>query len=103
MSIAEMSKLRLIGISTEKEKILNVIHKTCVVELKKTEDIENTFEITDELRLTEESQKLDKLNRAIEIISEHVNSLKGTKEYPKNVVGLNNYFDCDYEEFMIAS
>lgn len=103
MSIAEMSKLRLIGISTEKEKVLNVIHKTCVVELKKTEDIENTFEITDELRLTEESQKLDKLNRAIEIISEHVNSLKGTKEYPKNVVGLNNYFDCDYEEFMIAA
>lgn len=103
MSIAEMSKLRLIGISTEKEKILNVIHRTCTVELKKTDEIENTFEITDEQRLDEESRKLDKLNTAIEIICEHINAKKGKKDYPKDLAGLKGVLDCDYDEFMISA
>ena len=42
MAIVEMSKLKLIGISYERERILNALHRTGAVELRETEEIEDT-------------------------------------------------------------
>lgn len=39
MAVAKMLKLQLVGVNAEQEKLLNALHKTCAVELKRTDDI----------------------------------------------------------------
>lgn len=103
MSIVEMSKLRLVGISYEKEKVLNVLHRTGVVELKRTEEIENTQTFSNLEEIEQANAKLEKLNRAINIITDTLNKNKKTDLYEKDTVGIKDWFDCSYDEFIIAS
>ena len=102
MAIVEMSKLKLIGISYERERILNALHRTGAVELRETEEIEDTrFFANAELkeRLTKD---YDRLNRAISVLEEQLARAKKSEFYPRDLEGAKDGFDVAYDEFMSA-
>lgn len=102
MAIVEMSKLKLIGISYERERILNALHRTGAVELRETEEIEDTrFFANAELkeRLTKD---YDRLNRAISFLEEQLARAKKSEFYPRDLEGAKDGFDVAYDEFMSA-
>ena len=39
MAVAKMLKLRLVGVNVEQERLLNALHSTCAVELKRSDDL----------------------------------------------------------------
>ncbi len=64
-----MKRMKLVALSEEKEEILNILNKLNCVELKETQEIENTHTRYNEKRASKVSQKLTKLNFAIELIA----------------------------------
>lgn len=99
MSVVEMSKIKLLGLSYNEEKILNALHKTGCVELKDTPEIDNT-EIAAENKDKEEFiAKYDRAKRSVEFITENIEKSKGKEYYPKDTSALGNFF-VSYEEFM---
>ncbi|MFI3166719.1 MAG: V-type ATP synthase subunit I [Bacillota bacterium] len=68
MAIVQMKRMKLAALSEEKEEILNILNKLGCVELKETQEIENTHTRFNEKRAARTSQKLTKLNFAIELI-----------------------------------
>lgn len=98
MAIVEMSKLKLIGISYERERILNALHRTGAVELRETEEIEDTrFFANAELkeRLTKD---YDRLNRAISFLEEQLVRAKKSEFYPRDLDGAKDGFDVAYDD-----
>ncbi|MFI3165419.1 MAG: V-type ATP synthase subunit I [Bacillota bacterium] len=69
MAIVQMKRMKLVALSEEKEEILNILNKLNCVELKETQEIENTHTRFNEKRASRVSQKLSKLNFAIELIA----------------------------------
>ncbi|MEG2116196.1 MAG: hypothetical protein RRZ69_00775 [Clostridia bacterium] len=64
-----MKKMNLIGLSKEKETILDVLNRCGCVELKKSDEIENTHTRLNVKRLATNDSKLAKLSNAIEFLN----------------------------------
>lgn len=102
MAIVEMSKFRLIGISYERERILNALHHTGAVELKEVEEIEEThFNVNDELR-ERLARDYGRLTHSIDFLTEQLDHSKKKEFYPHDLDGKDNWFDVSYDEFMSA-
>lgn len=102
MAIVEMSKFRLIGISYERERILNALHHTGAVELKEVEEIEEThFNVNDELR-ERLLRDYGRLTHSIDFLTDQLEHAKKKDFYPRDLNGKENWFDVGYDEFMSA-
>ena len=84
MSIVEMSKIKLYGLLSEKQKILNALFESRLVELKDVEEIVNTSVFYDETKLNELENQKSKLSRAIELILEKCK----IEEKPENKIDI---------------
>lgn len=77
MAVVKMSKIRLTGLSYEKEKLLNALHKTQLVELKCTDDNENIRpDAADEALIVEIREKLARAQRSIDFITDQLGLAK---------------------------
>ncbi len=68
MATVRMKKMRLVGLSEEKDLILDVLQKTGAVELKKCDEIENTHARLDIDRLNEVNGKIARLSNALDFL-----------------------------------
>jgi len=69
MAISEMKKLKLIGLSSEKDKILNKLVATGGIEIKPTEQIELTVKNADLKEREEILSKLAKVSAALDFLT----------------------------------
>lgn len=101
MAVVKMSKIRLTGLSYEKEKLLNALHKTQLVELKCTDDNENIRpDAADEALIGEIREKLARARRSIDFITDQLDLAKKSPYYPKENEGLSNDILIGYDDFM---
>ena len=102
MAVVKMSKLKLIALESDRERILDVLHKSKAVELTDGEDVENTFTLS-----ADEGQDLkieyQKISKALEYLTETLSSFKKTDLFPKGEEGLSNDIIVSYDEFMAIS
>jgi V/A-type H+-transporting ATPase subunit I len=70
MAIVKMSKLRLLGLKKQQNKILAALQQTKSVELKKTEDFDFLANGTDTDNTEDLNEKLSRLTSAIHILEE---------------------------------
>lgn len=70
MAIVEMKKLKLIGLSSEKDKILNRLLSTGGIQLKPTKEVELTVKRADENRREKTLSTFARLSFAIEFLHE---------------------------------
>ncbi|MBQ9792434.1 MAG: hypothetical protein IJW32_01630 [Clostridia bacterium] len=95
MAIVEMLKLKLYGANADKQKLLDALFATKLVQLKDVEDIDNTSIFFDDQNYTNLDQQRAKLEKAILIIEDRLDQLpKKQKEKLDPVV------DVTQEEFM---
>lgn len=76
MAISEMKKLKLIGLSSEKDKILNKLVTTGGIELKPTERIELTVKNADLKEREEILSKLSKVSTALDFLTVQLRARK---------------------------
>lgn len=69
MATVRMKKMRLVGLSDEKDVILDVLQKTGAAELKDCDELENTHARLDTESLNEINAKLARLSGAMEFLS----------------------------------
>lgn len=103
MAIVKMSKMKLTGLSYEKEKLLNALHKTQLVELKCTEDDSVKPDAADENLKNEVAEKLVRTERSIAFITEQLDRAKKQDYYPKENSGLSDDILISYDDFMSTS
>ena len=104
MAIVKMAKMKLTGLSYEKEKLLNTLHKTQLVELKCTkEDLPVTPDAADTNLKNEISEKLARTERSIAFITDQLDRAKKQDYYPKENGGLSNDILIGYDDFMSTS
>lgn len=103
MAIVAMTKLKLVGLSYHKDKILNTLHKTGCVQIVGTSDLPDTVSVKDAKVREEISLKYARAKKAVEFITEQLEKAKG-KDYYNSAVsdGIDNFF-VSYDEFMSAS
>lgn len=96
MAIAEMSKLNLIAMSYERDKILNALHRTGATEIKTQAEKENTVPLSaDGADLRE---YLSRIEGALEILSRRTE--RYVKENKIKTDVLKDGFTVSYAEFM---
>lgn len=103
MAIVEMSKIRLIGLSYHKERLLNALHKTGLVELKNTGELQDTSSFSDEKSISQAQEKYERAKSAVDFFEERIAMSEKKEYYPKEIKdSLGNFF-VSYDEFMSAS
>lgn len=94
MAIAEMSRMKLLGVKSEEELVLSALHKTCAIQIISNTKIEN------EERQGEFVEKFDRLNFACNFLFSNVNRIakevKGQQPLKEEVYGVT------YDEFINA-
>lgn len=75
MAIVEMSKLKLVALSTDKEKILNGLFRTRCVELKKTTNIDGTACNFSEGKYDSLQSLYDQIAKSIEVVQDAVGKI----------------------------
>lgn len=68
MALIEMKKLNLIGLNSERERIMDALFRTGNAEVARSEDIENTVFISDPKRRESYLERLNSLDFAIDFI-----------------------------------
>ena len=94
MAIVEMSKLKLVALSVDKEKILNELFRTRCVELKKTTSIDGTACNFCEEKYDSVQSLHDKIASSIEVVQDAVGKID---EEPLDLTAeefVNGNFDC---------
>lgn len=99
MSVVEMSKIKLMGLTSYKEKILNALYKTGCVELSETEEFSDTFRVGFSKDVENLSAKYDALSRVIDFYTDIIEKSKKEPFYPKNYPLYKNFF-VSYEDFI---
>lgn len=99
MAVVEMSKIRLIGLSYQKEDILNALQKTGSVELASTPILENTVEVTERESEEKARAELERVKTAVDFIVKTGEKLKGTEYYPEELKKDVGNFFVSYKEF----
>lgn len=101
MSILAMSKIKLMGLNSHKEKILDALYKTGCVELSGTEEFADTFRVVNTENYEELSKKFDDIGRTIDFYTEIIEKSKNKSYYPK-IDALDKNFFISYEDFIRA-
>ncbi|MBQ9104204.1 MAG: V-type ATP synthase subunit I [Clostridia bacterium] len=102
MAIVDMAKIRLVGLSYQKEEILNALSRTCAVELSNPAELENTFVKIDVKSKELATEKYERAKNGVEFITEQLEKAKGTAYYPKEVANVLTNFSVSYAEFLSA-
>ena len=98
MAIAEMSKLRLIGLTDERNGIMNALAKTGCAEIKECALPENTAFKPDEAELGKFNEKFEKVESCIARLSNAVEVY--ARDNKRECDFLGNGFDVAYGDFM---
>ena len=72
-----MAKIRLVGLSYQKEEILNALSRTCAVELSNPAELENTFVKIDVKSKELATEKYERAKNGVEFITEQLEKAKG--------------------------
>lgn len=72
MAIVEMSKLKLYGASADKQKVLNTLFKSRLVQLKDVDEIEGTSVFFDDAKFQRLDAEIAKIDKAIRIIEDNL-------------------------------
>lgn len=95
MAIAEMSRMKLIGVKSEEEKILAALHKTCSVQIISSDSAKEQPNTTDEF-----AEKFDRLKFACDFLFNNVNRIakndKTTEPVKEEIYGVT------YDSFISA-
>ena len=83
MAIVEMLKLKLYGANVDKQKVLDSLFETKLVQLKDVEDIDNTSVFFDDKNYSNIDQKRSKLEKAIKLIEERQDQLPKSEKKEK--------------------
>ena len=95
MAIAKMSRMKLVGLKSEQEKILSALHKTCAIQI-----ISNESDITSQVETNGFAEKFDKLSFACDFLFSNVNRI--SKEN-KDVAPLKEeVYGVTYDQFVNA-
>ncbi len=95
-----MKKIKLIGLSYQRESILNALHKTGSVELSFAKNFEeDEKQKFDNVAIDVIKQKSERIKKAIETIEKNVDKAKGTPYYPTENISGGNFF-VSYNDFM---
>ena len=103
MAIVEMSKIKLVGLSYHKERLLNTLHKAGCVQIFSTEEIADTVSKSNPKLKEEIAIKYARAKKCVEFLSEHIEKARD-KDYFKSAdaEGLGNFF-VSYDEFISAA
>lgn len=103
MAVVKMSSLRLTGLSSEKEKLLDALHKTRLVELRETPAEEGVSLCKgDEEQKSEIRAKFERTERCIAFLSDRLSAAKKKPYYPQDTSGLSDDIFIGYDAFMNA-
>lgn len=102
MAIVDMAKIRLVGLSYQKEEILNALSRTCAVELSNPAELENTFVKIDVKSKELATEKYERAKNGVEFITEQLEKAKDRAYYPKEVANVLTNFSVSYAEFLSA-
>lgn len=95
MAIAEMSRMRLVGVKREEEKILSALHKTCAVQIISRESVP-----TEGAEKNEFVEKYDRLSFACSFLTDNVNRI--SKDDKKVSPVKEELYGVGYDEFISA-
>lgn len=84
MAVSEMKKLKLIGLSSEKDKILNKLSSTGGIELKPTAEIEFTQKRDDVEARDKLLEKLSRVSAALDFLEAEIRQRKEMAKKDKN-------------------
>lgn len=95
MAIAEMSRMKLVGVKSDEEKILSALHKTCSVQIVSNDSVSENVKDADGF-----VEKFDRLKFACDFLFTNVNRI--SKE-EKDVAPLKEeVYAVTYDEFVCA-
>ncbi len=94
MAIVEMIKLKMLGLNSQKDKILDSFFKSKLVQLKKVENLDNTTFAIDKQSLENYENYKNRLKIAIEYISNY---------FYENKISYSNDIDLQIEQFELKS
>lgn len=99
MAIVEMSKIKLVGMTAEKDQILDAIQKTGCVEVSVTTktDEENSSAVI--CVSGDISAKYEKIEKTIEFLVNTIDKAKGQEFYPKDLEQNGKEIIVSYDEF----
>ena len=103
MSVVSMTKIKILGLSYHKERILNTLHKTGCVQIVEASEIPDTFCVTDEKGKQELLAKYQRATEAVEFFVEQIEKAKDKDYFPKDIENSLGNFFVSYDEFMSAS
>ena len=83
MAIVEMLKLKLYGANVDKQKVLDSLFETKLVQLKDVEDIDNTSVFFNDKNYSNLDQKRSKIEKAISLIEERQDQLPKSEKKKK--------------------
>ncbi len=99
MAIVEMSKIKLVGMTAKKERILDALQKTGCVEVSFTEKADEEKSSPAIVVSGDVSAKYEKTEKAIDFLTECIEKSKGKDYYPKNTDDIFKNFIIDVNEF----
>ena len=82
MAIVKMLKIRLMGLNSQKQKILNTLYKTGGVELSETKEYSDTFRVLTESNIIDLGAKCDRLEKAVAFYDDTIKQCKKYDFYP---------------------
>lgn len=100
MAIAEMSKLRLVGLNAERDCLLDALARTGCVEIKERPLIGDT-DFCQSTGIKEIEEKRERLTASIDAVTKSVEAY--VRETKASAPGLKDGFDVSYGDFMNAS
>lgn len=95
MAIAEMSRMKLLGVKCEEEKILAALHRTCSIQIITDNDADNARVNDDGF-----AEKFDRLNFACDYLFTNINRI--SKERKSVAPIKEQVYGVTYEEFISA-
>ncbi len=98
-----MSKIRIVGLSSNMQNILDALHKTGLVQLSETTSFAAVLPFDVSSEKDNIALKYKKAQNVVEFYLEQISKAKGKDYYPKNTTeNLSNFF-VSYEEFISLS
>ena len=97
-----MKKIRLVGLYSDKQNILDALTETGAIQLSEPKEITDTFTAPDEEIKNGLISKNEKLTRAIDFVTEIVSASKGKDYCPKDRAELLGNFFVSVKEFLSA-
>ncbi len=99
MAIVEMSKIRLVGMTAEKDQILDAMQKTGCVEVSCTHKTDEEKSSPVICVSGDVSSKYEKIENAIEFLVDTIDKSKGEDYFPTNLENLSKEIIVSYEDF----